>query len=728
MALLAEITPFLVEDAEMLNTLGVIATLIIGVTSTPRGGTEPPLHAPPQTTSIDDTDVKRALDALVTELLARHDSTGHWEPATLPTGFSTRQSGGHTALVALALVHAGVPIAQPQLSAAIHWLLEQELGGTYAVALRASLIAKLPHRYHHHLGRDVQWLITAYSHGAGGWDYVSNPDATPEAASPSIRQYAVAALRDATRLGHRVPQSIWRTCEVALEHWQVDDGGWGYHRAPRIPSTGSMTASALLTLQITSSFLAPNATIGVCTARGNEWMEQHFNPAKNTGATARPFYFAYLYGVERWALAEGLASLGGNDWFAPAAAYAIKRITNDNGDGTSTVALPGRTQLHKLAFATLFLARGRVPILLGSVDLGNHDPMLARQTCRLVEASTESPVAWIRLDHESPQWAWSAPPLLLASSDKVPSSPRATRRTPQTLPTQLTDAITNGACLVILDQGSGRFFRWVQQQLSSEFPDATWSKAKPILASGRGIRAMRLTNAFRTLAWVIPYREGDHACAELAISMFAADHSGRLGKRTLLPPSTTMIAVEYVVEETAAALPIATVIGRGLAEAGITPTEVTGKDVPDVMVVTGTTPSPSPADLIARIEDALQQGSTVLVTTLGGRGGFAADLQNRFLEQPGTSLHPLDDASLARGGAHSIATARLYLGVKPLARRLAIHEVVGRWPGRLLLIDTDLLASLLAHRDPETIGLPVTDARSLLATVMRDSIAASPRP
>src|SRR5690606_6995481 len=69
--------------------------------------------------SLTDEHVQQAVAAIVEELYARKHPERMWEPAQVPAGESKRQGGGYTALVTLAMLHAGQSYQEPRLRDAI---------------------------------------------------------------------------------------------------------------------------------------------------------------------------------------------------------------------------------------------------------------------------------------------------------------------------------------------------------------------------------------------------------------------------------------------------------------------------------------------------------------------------------------------------------------------------------------------------------------------------------
>ena len=105
-------------------------------------------------------------------------------------------------------------------------------------------------------------------------------------------------------------------------------------------------------------------------------MGENFSPTENPGKNT--YFYYYLYGVERVGIASGYSRFGEKDWFRLGAAELIRRLCKwDETTHAFTVhertAGDGRATTIKtddLAFALMFLSRGRAPVAINKLDFG----------------------------------------------------------------------------------------------------------------------------------------------------------------------------------------------------------------------------------------------------------------------------------------------------------------------------------------------------------------------
>lgn len=328
--------------------------------------------------------------------------------------------GGKTALCVYALLSAEADDRDEALRRAVDWLKKQRLAGTYAVAMRACAYAALYRITEDRalvkpLEDDVQWLIDAADKD-GGYTYTSRGGKPRQAYDNSNSQLAVLGVyAGAAALDLDVPAAYWRRVE---RHWvtqQQADGGWGYlvpGGSLRTKSYGSMTAAGLATLYLCFDHLHREeflrATMGSeykPIASAHEWLAGHFSPADNPGKGVE-WYFYWLYSLERVGMASGEKYLGGHDWFGKVLG---ELLSQQGGDG----AFGGADPVSDTAFAMMFLARGRHPMLLHKLNYPGKWNSRPRDAANLVDwwsSAYERPVRWqaIRLDatsadlHEAP--------------------------------------------------------------------------------------------------------------------------------------------------------------------------------------------------------------------------------------------------------------------------------------------------------------------------------------
>lgn len=389
---------------------------------------------------LTDEHIRLAISAIVDELNRRKDPDHFWDPKrwVYNQHGDEKQVGGYTALCALALLSAGESYQNPRLRDAIDYLSTAGISGTYAVAVRAHIWAKLPQKYHTNLAADSKWLIDGFSERARGWGYTQEPSATRK--DNSLRQYGALGLWEATKRGVLCDARYWRMLEDAFVENQLADGGWNYV-SDAAPPRGSMTAAGLTVLFITQDLLHSEDALNM-TPRpetkperaiklGLDWMAANFSATHNPGRDA-DFYY-YLYGVERVGLASGLRYFGEHDWFREGAAELIRRLCEwDETSRTMKVhekvaGVRSAGDLHNgdLAFGLMFLSRGRVPIAINKLQIDgmawNNRPRDVANLNSIISTTTETALNWQIVNFSAgPEALLDAPMVYFASHEALP--------------------------------------------------------------------------------------------------------------------------------------------------------------------------------------------------------------------------------------------------------------------------------------------------------------------
>ncbi|MFK7959539.1 MAG: hypothetical protein AB8G96_03365 [Phycisphaerales bacterium] len=447
---------------------------------------------------IDDRQVAAAVDALCAELLRRAHPEHGWDPPRWSAADgSIYQTGGYSALVALALVRAGTPLQTPALRAVVEQLERMPMRGTYAIATRASLWAELPPRYHDRLVADVDALHRAFDVARRGWNYAI--DAPGGRRDHSLRQFAALALWDAAARGVPTPPRLWAEVEAAFVSSQDAEGGWNYTENAA-PARGSMTAAAIATLIMAEDHVPPS-TNGRrsrrasadderrrarrdAIRRGLDWLDGSFDPSRNPG-TGRWFSY-YAYAVERVGLATGRTHFGREAWFPALAATTIQRTCRTDEDGTLVGRRDRRTV--DLAFGLLLLSRGRVPLVAGKLVVpGNpagNTPRDVGALARAADRALEADHGWIEVPADRSVDAWLRAPLLVSSGrealqfagdaeaqdDDGPHAVDNRAMSVESFQRRLRAFIDRGGVLLVVDRGSGRHRRSLLQQLMATHP------------------------------------------------------------------------------------------------------------------------------------------------------------------------------------------------------------------------------------------------------------------
>lgn len=378
-----------------------------------------PLHAQ----DVSAREVRHAVQSAVRYLKQIRQGDGHW-----PYSDEQFQSGAD-ALAVLALLQAAVPPDDPSIAPTIAALADDRDRWTYTISLKIAVLAAAdPVRHRPHISRAAQSLARMQLPN-GMWSYGSmDPRGALGQGDNSNTQFALFGLHEAARAGEKINPDVWRR---AAKHWQAAqqrDGGWGYS-AGEMASRGSMTAAGVASLIICGEDVArglergyQNGVAERCglyatsehLARGINWLADNFDPRVNPRYGSRHFY--WLYAVERAGMLTGLKFFGRHDWYREGAAYLVRTQRGDgswNGDLVDT------------AFALLFLAKGRRPVLISKLAWTNdaranpdrHD--VANLTAFLGDR-LGTPVTWQMTPLDAPLEEWLETPILYFQGHDFP--------------------------------------------------------------------------------------------------------------------------------------------------------------------------------------------------------------------------------------------------------------------------------------------------------------------
>lgn len=452
--------------------------------------------------------VNTSIDRGVQYLLSRQTADGGWVPDA-PEGYGI----GPTALVTFALLACGEQPTSKEMAAAIK-LLKRVNGYdsnavTYSVGLRASVWRMLPQSTRAaELREDLAWLLGHSMPGEMRGMYNYGPRG---AGDYSNSQYGVLGAWAAADAGLDVPLNYWRNVEAAWLRGQLTDGGWGY-RQNGPASYASMTAAAVATLFITNDYLhareyqdLTREVKNVPLEAGLKWLAENFAPDDNTnhgqsgmarrggnrGGAVRgvprgvqrgagrgpmpgevpandnsrdrdssdPWLHYTLFAYERVGEASGLTRFGDRVWYDEGAGHLINTQRYDG-------SWVGRNEPEiATAYALLFLARGRAPVLVQKLEFGersNNRPRDVAAFTRFMRHATERHVNWQALPISSTPEQFRASPLLYAASDR-PMTLTAEQK--QTVKTYL----DQGGLLVAVNEGRTDAFARSIVALCKEF-------------------------------------------------------------------------------------------------------------------------------------------------------------------------------------------------------------------------------------------------------------------
>lgn len=328
--------------------------------------------------------------------------------------------GGRTALCVYALLTSGVDHKQPQVAAALDWLLSANLKSTYAISMRACALAAVrDQRVLKPLAADVDWLVKAAAQN-GAYSYSSYGGGACGEYDNSNAHMAVLGVWAGARRGLSVPPQYWQLVERFWTEQQQPDGGWGYFTrdGARTKTYGSMSAAGLATLLVCFDNLHREQFVR-CTATSEpkpiasafKWLSQNYRPDENPKLGGNRYIY-WLYALERVGLASGYKYLNGRDWFWESAG---ELLTRQNADGSWDY---GSERLTETSMALLFLSRGREPVIMNKLHYDgkwNARPRdLANFTLYLGE-TFEQPYRWQVVDVQAPMGDWHDAPVLYIS-------------------------------------------------------------------------------------------------------------------------------------------------------------------------------------------------------------------------------------------------------------------------------------------------------------------------
>ncbi|MBI4617511.1 MAG: terpene cyclase/mutase family protein [Planctomycetes bacterium] len=242
--------------------------------------------------------------------------------------------------------------------------------------------------------RAVDWLLEKRT-SEGVWHYPSQGASYDH----SNTQYAVLALKSATRCGIEVPLDVWTKTIDHFAGAQDPDGpavgldrtldapggdarydgpreyvreararGWAYTKGGS--SYGSMTSAGVGCQVLALSGLidagrldrANRAKAEVSIRDGLAWLGRHYSVLDNP-KYGQSWYYYYLYGLERALILSRTRTLSGRDWYRDGARVLVKL---QGGDGSWPVQAGTTGTVDNAAFALLFLKRATRPVAITS--------------------------------------------------------------------------------------------------------------------------------------------------------------------------------------------------------------------------------------------------------------------------------------------------------------------------------------------------------------------------
>jgi hypothetical protein len=387
--------------------------------------------------AVTDDEVTRSIQ-MAKEWLLNQGQTGTWpqEEGAYP--------GGRSDMALLTLAYIGEDPSGKLMTVATAWAVARPSNKTYVRSLRAMALAIIERRLERTgspkrdairaaLKADVQWLIRAQG-AHGGWNYDPLGGGFGRF-DFSNTQMAILALWQAAQVGIEIPDFVWKRSQNLYYALQGRDGAWNYgepnHRedGDGSPGYGSMTAAGLASVYIIADMLdlasgcpcrdGKSSAVAAEFNRRNDlaldWLSTHFTADRNPGKPNKwPFY--WLYSAERAAQATGYKYFGTHNWYREGAELLVSRQSPD-GSWQRNVA--------DTCFATLFLYKGRAPILFEKLDCGKgvqwnaHRRDLANLTA-FIERAVEQPFQWQIISLAAPLDELHDAPVLYLSLESPP--------------------------------------------------------------------------------------------------------------------------------------------------------------------------------------------------------------------------------------------------------------------------------------------------------------------
>ena len=173
--------------------------------------------------------VKASIDRGVRYLKEIQRPDGSWEVNLA----DARVHGGGTALALLAMLNAGVPVEDRQLTAGLKYLRGLEPIGTYVRALQTMVFVEVgKDEDRQRIHDNIKWLLDARVIKQGqlaGWNYEKGSHGPPD---NSNTQYALLGLWAGRQAGVKMNRDIWESIRdyyVRTQEREGDaDGAWIY--------------------------------------------------------------------------------------------------------------------------------------------------------------------------------------------------------------------------------------------------------------------------------------------------------------------------------------------------------------------------------------------------------------------------------------------------------------------------------------------------------------------
>jgi hypothetical protein len=184
-------------------------------------------------------------------LKEKQDADGGWESLAPP--YMADFKGRTSALVAVALLEAGVPANDPAVAKAVEYLLTFKPEKTDIVGLQTRVLARVDaKKYAKQIQANADWLVAnaiTRDKKLQGW---SCPEGGIALNYKTL--FAVTGLHAAAQAGAKVEATIWPQVREHFVNTQYDTGGWGYGGFISPGANPTTTTNGLLALAIAAKY------------------------------------------------------------------------------------------------------------------------------------------------------------------------------------------------------------------------------------------------------------------------------------------------------------------------------------------------------------------------------------------------------------------------------------------------------------------------------------------
>jgi len=387
---------------------------------------------------------------------------------------------GLTEISVFTLVYTGVHPNRPVVENGLKALLARNLDYTYAISMRCMAYAYIQRKLsgirrdavRKAMKIDAMWLCQAQgSHG--GWNY-SSLGGQGGRFDFSNTQMAILALREAALAGCEIPDIVWQRAQALYFKGQSKNGGWGYTLTDK-GTRGSMTAAGLASIFITMDNL--NLASGCPCAAGRSrqvggefdrrvdaalgWLEKNFTPNKNPQHPHDRHQYYWLYSVERVGIAAGYKYFGTHNWFKEGATLLVRQQQGGHWSGHAG-------PIPETCFATLFLFKGRAPILFNKLEFNGvwnaHRRDIANLTA-YIQHVKEQMFQWQIVSLRAPVDELHDAPVLFITPESIPEFSDAHKKKLR----EFTD--TGGTILLEASCGNQNVRKWARDFIKELWPE-----------------------------------------------------------------------------------------------------------------------------------------------------------------------------------------------------------------------------------------------------------------